>query len=277
MAWLVSALNKNLVASLALTGAVFGLFYVWNSLYDAALRDAQFFNGWALAACIAIMMLLTMRKRVVILPFGRVRFWLLVHYYLSILTVGAFLLHTRFKLPDSLLEWLLWSLFVLVAISGIFGAFISRSIPPRLEAHGERIMLERIPVFRNQLAAEAEAVARESVGDGTASIARLYVDVLGNYFAGPRNIVAHLRSSRVPLNRIMDELASIERYLDDGGKSRLARMRELVETKDNLDFQYANAGLLRLWPFLHLPPTYAMLVIAVVHVILAYAFSARVG
>lgn len=277
MAWLNGILNKSVLINIALASIVFALFYAWNTRYDVALRDVQYFNGWTLAACITIMMLLTLRKRMVILPFGRVRFWLLVHYYLAILTVGAFLVHTRFKLPDSLLEWVLWSLFVLVAVSGIFGALISKYISPKLEAHGERIMFERIPVFRNQLAIEAEALARESVKDGTASIAKLYVDVLGNFFAGPRNVLAHLHSSHVPLARLLDELSSIERYLDDAGKARLAKMRELVETKNNLDFQYANAGLLRLWPFLHLPPTYALLVIAVVHVILAYAFSARIA
>ncbi len=275
MAWLTAVLNRSLLINLAVVAAVFALFYAWNTRYGISLRDVQYFNGWTLAACIGIMMLLTMRKRAVILPFGRVRFWLLVHYYLAVLTVAAFLVHTRFKLPDSPMEWMLWSLFVLVAISGIFGAIIARYIPPRLEAHGERIMFERIPVYRKQLATEAEALARDSVKDGTASIAKLYVEVLGHFFAGPRNVLAHLNSSHVPLARILDELASIERYLDAEGKARLAKMRELVETKDNLDFQYANAGLLRLWLFLHLPPTYAMLVIAVMHVILAYAFSAR--
>jgi hypothetical protein len=276
MARLSAILNRGVLLNLALTAGVFALLLAWNRQYDLALRDVQYFNGWALAGVIVVMMLLTMRKRAVILPFGRVRFWLLVHYYLSILTIGAFLIHTRMRLPDSPLEWLLWCLFVVVAVSGIFGAFFTRYIPPRLEAHGERIMFERIPVFRTQLAAEAEALARDSVRDGTASIAKLYSEVLGHYFAGPRNVLAHLQSSRVPLNQILDELASIERYLDGEGKARLARMRELVETKDNLDFQYANAGLLRVWLFLHLPPTYAMLVIAVVHVVLAYAFSARV-
>jgi hypothetical protein len=274
MAWLNGVFSRRFALNLAVVCVAFALFYLEDRRWDVALRDVQYFNGWVLVSCIAIMMLLTSRKRVVILPFGRVRFWLLVHYYLGIATIGVFLVHSHYHLPDSPLEWLLWSLFVLVSVSGVVGALLSKIIPPQLEAHGERILFERIPIYRAELAAEAEAIARDSVKDGnTASIAKLYVDVLARYFAGPRNVFAHLASSTVPLGRMMGELASVERYLDDEGKARLKRLLELVETKNHLDFHYANAGLLRLWLFLHIPATWAMLVTIVVHVVLAYAFA----
>ena len=276
MAWLNVLFSRSVLVNAAFAVAFFALFWLVNARYDVTLHDVQYFNGWTLIIFIAVMMLLTLRKRVVILPFGRVRLWLLIHYYLGFITIGIFLIHTKFRLPDSPLEWVLWLLFVLVAVSGLFGALITKVIPPRLEARGERILFVRIPVFRNQLAVEAEALARDSVKDGnTESIAKLYVDLLGDFFARPRNILAHLQASNVPLARILGELTSIERYLDDAGKQRAAKMRDLVEAKDNLDFQYANAGLLRLWLFLHIPSTYAMLVTVVVHVVLAYAFSTR--
>jgi len=277
MAWLSKIVLRRafVLVNLAVACLGFALFFLANVRYDTALRDSQYFNGWMLLSCIAVMMVLTIRKRVVILPFGRVRRWLLIHYYLGFATVAIFLVHTRFELPNSPLEWLLWCLFVLVAVSGLFGALISKIMPPRLEARGERILFERIPVFRNQLASEAQALARDSVRDGdTASIAKLYVDILANFFAGPRNMLAHLHSSNVPLARILSELHSVERYLDDAGKQRLSKMRELVEAKNNLDIQYANTLLMRIWLFFHIPPTYALLVFAAVHVVLAYAFSA---
>jgi hypothetical protein len=276
MAWLTKILLRRgfVLINLAVACLFFAFFFLANVRYDAALRDAQYFNGWMLLTCIAVMMILTIRKRVVILPFGRVRHWLLIHYYLGFVTVAIFLVHTKFKLPNSPLEWLLWSMFVLVAVSGLFGALISKIMPPRLEARGERILFERIPIFRAQLATEAEAIAHDSIRDGnTASLAKLYVDILAKFFAGPRNMLAHLHSSNVPLARLMSELSSVERYLDDAGKQRLARMRELVEAKNNLDIQYANTLLMRIWLFFHIPPTYAMLVFAVVHILLAYAFS----
>lgn len=278
MAWLSWIFDRGVLLNLVFAAAAYALFLLGNLGYDVSLRDVQYFNGWLLLGCMAVMMLLTLRKRVVILPFGRVRFWLLLHIYLGFVTVGIFLAHTHYQLPNTPLEWLLWGLFVLVAISGLMGTWMSKTIPTRLESYGERMIFERIPVFRAQLAAEAEALALKSVEDGnTRSIAKLYNDLLGRFFARPRNVLAHLRASRLPLTRLQGELDSIERYLDDDGKARLARMRELVEAKNSLDFHYANAGLLKLWLFLHIPPTYALAVVIVIHVVIAYAFSTGIA
>ena len=275
MARLSSMFSRGAAVNLALVSAAFALFVLENWRRDIGLHDFQFFNGWTLVTCIVVMMLLTWRKKVVILPLGRVRFWLLVHYYVGFLTVAVFIVHTKYEFPGSLLNWLLWSLFVLVSVSGLLGAAISKILPPRLEAQSERILFDRIPLFRAQLAAQAEAIARESVQDGnTRSIARLYMDTLSDFFAGPRNIVAHLAASKVPQSRLLGQLSAIERYLDDAGKDRLQKMRDLVEAKSNLDFHYTNGGLLRLWLFVHVPATYALLVAIDVHVVLAYAFAA---
>ena len=275
MARLSSMFSRGAAVNLALVSAAFALFVLENWRRDIGLHDFQFFNGWTLIACIVVMLILTWRKKVVILPLGRVRFWLLVHYYVGFLTVAVFIVHTKYEFPGSLLNWLLWSLFVLVSVSGLLGAAISKILPPRLEAQSERILFDRIPLFRAQLAAQADAIARESVQDGnTRSIARLYMDTLSDFFAGPRNIVAHLAASKVPQSRLLGQLSAIERYLDDAGKDRLQKMRDLVEAKSNLDFHYTNGGLLRLWLFVHVPATYALLVAIVVHVVLAYAFAA---
>jgi hypothetical protein len=275
VARLISPVGRSTTINLAVVGVAFVLFFVENWRRDIALHDVQFFSGWVLFSSVAVMMLLSWRKKVIILPFGRVRFWLLVHYYVGFLTVAVFIVHTRYELPGSPLHWMLWSLFVLVSLSGIAGAAMSRILPPRLEAQGERVLFDRIPLFRAQLAERAEAIARDSVQDGnTRSIARLYVDTLSDFFAGPRNILAHLAASKVPQARILGELSAIERYLDEAGKARLRTMGDLVEAKGNLDFHYANGGLLRLWLFLHIPATYALVVAITVHVVLVYAFVA---
>jgi hypothetical protein len=261
--------------NLAVVGMAFALFFLEGQRRDIALHDTQFFSGWTLVGCITVMMLLSWRKKVVILPFGRVRYWLLVHYYVGLLTIAVFIVHTKYELPGSLLHWLLWGLLVLVSLSGIAGAALSKIIPPRLEAQGERILFDRIPLFRAQLAEQAEAIARDSVQDGnTRSIARLYGDTLSRFFVRPRNILSHLAASKVPQARLLGQLSAIERYLDEAGKARLQKMGDLVEAKSNLDFHYANSGLLRLWLFIHIPATYALLAAITAHVVLEYAFAA---
>jgi hypothetical protein len=275
VAWLISLLNRTVATSLALVCLAFALFILENWRRDIGLHDFQFFNGWTLVACIVVMLLLTWRKKVVILPFGRVRFWMQVHYYVGLLTVGVFVVHTKYEFPGSLLHWMLWCLFVLVTLSGIAGAIMSKVVPPRLETQSERILFDRIPLFRAQLAGQVEAIAAESVQDGqTRSIAKLYSDVLADFFAGPRHVLAHLAASKVPQSRLLGQVAAIERYLDEAGRERLQKIRDFVEAKSNLDFHYANGGLLRVWLFVHVPATYALLVAIAVHVVLEYAFAA---
>jgi hypothetical protein len=275
VARIASIIGKNTTVNLSMVGVLFALFFLEARRRDIALHDVQFFTGWTLFACVVVMMLLGWRKRVVILPFGRVRFWLLVHYYVGFLTIAVFVVHTQHELPGSLLHWLLWGLFVLVSLSGLAGAVISKIIPPRLEAQGERILFDRIALFRAQLAEQAERIARDSVQDGnTQSIAKLYASTLSDYFARPRNTIAHLAASKAPQARLLGQLSAIERYLDEAGKARLQRMRELVEAKSYLDFHYSNGGLMRVWLFLHVPASYALLVAITMHVVLEYAFAA---
>jgi hypothetical protein len=275
VAWLTSIFNRSAIANFAMVSVAFALFLLENWRRDIGLHDFQFFNGWTLFTCVVVMMLLTWRKKVVILPFGRVSFWLQVHYYVGLLTAAVFAVHTKYQFPGSLLHWMLWGLFVLVSFSGVAGAIVSKVVPPRLEAQGERVLFDRIPMFRAQLAEQAEAIARESVQDGnTRSIARLYGDSLSDFFAKPRNIAAHLVASKVPQVRLLGQILAIERYLDVAGKDRLQKIRDLVDAKSNLDFHYANGGLLRVWLFVHVPATYALLVVMVVHVVLEYAFVA---
>jgi hypothetical protein len=53
----------------------------------------------------------------------------------------------------------------------------------------------------------------------------------------------------------------------------LSQIRERVIAKNDLDFQYANLMLLRLWLFLHIPATYGLIIMAAIHVAVVYAFS----
>lgn len=278
MAWLIKVFDRRLVVCLVAATIAFVVFRLLDVGYAVSLRDVRYFNGWVLTAVIAVLMLFALRKRVVILPFGQLRSWLWVHYGFGFFCLGVFLVHTRFALPDAPLEWLLWTLFVFVGVSGLIGGMLSRLMPMRLEAHGERVIFERIPVFRAQLADEAQAIALESVKDAnTVSIARFYANTLAGYFVRPRNVLAHLVASSVPRARMLGEIESIDRYLDEAGKARLARLRELVIAKDDLDFHYANAGLLKLWLFVHIPASFAMLVVMVAHIVLGYAFSSGVA
>lgn len=271
-------LNKRMLVGIAFALLAFAAFIVANRGYHASLRDVQYFNGWFLATLLGAMLLLPMRKTLSVLPLGRVRYWLQVHYYLGFLTVGVFLVHTKFRFPNAPMEWVLWILFCTIAVSGAVGGLLSKLIPRRLEEHGNRVLFEQIPGKRAALAEQAEAIGIEAARSGKAtSLTTLYSESLFAYFAGTSNTIAHLRMSDRPLRRILGELQSVERYLDDDGKVLLRKMEGLVRAKNNLDFQYANAGILKTWLFFHVPPTYAAIAVIILHVLIAYGFSTGIS
>jgi len=242
--------------------------------YSAALRRSQFFDGWVLLAGVLFLTLFNARKKLPMLPLGSARNWTRIHVYTGYFVIGVFLLHTDFSLPRGGLDTGLWIMFVVVALSGILGLVLSRIIPLRLGDAQERILRERIPGFRRQLAAEAAGIAEQSVSEEKSlTISSFYAETVHEFMQRPQNFWGHIFGSRRALNEINAGIDRLARYMDEKGNKSLERIRECVVAKNDLDFQYANLMLLRLWLFIHIPATYSLILIAAIHVMAVYAFS----
>lgn len=254
---------------------VFLYWLIW--LYETALRDPRYFDGWLLCFGMISQLFFHVRKKLANLPLGRATAWMKAHIYVGYVVIALFGFHTSLSLPDGSLEWALWLFFVLVALSGVVGAYLTWSVPGKLEQRSEGIIFERIPAFRYQLARQVENLAINSVNRaGALTISDLYVNRLHDFFTGPQNFLSHLRNSRRPLKRICDEIDSLERYLDKPGEETLRSIKSLVVAKDDLDFQYAHQSLLQAWLFVHIPATYGLIVLTILHVAIVYAFSSGV-
>lgn len=247
-------------------------------LYSTALRDPRFLDGWILSACMFVQLFFHVRKKLPASPLGKASTWLKLHVYLGYCVIGAFLLHTSFSLPETLFEWALWSLFVIVVISGLAGLYLTNSIPGKLqEQHGEPITLEKIPAARLNLFREVNALVQGTVTpQGSPEISEFYLNRLRGYFRKPQNLRAHLRGSRRPLERICNEINDLERRAGTPGKKLLASVRKLVIAKYDLDHQHTIQGLLHSWLYVHIPATYSLIVLSIVHVAIVYAYSSGV-
>ena len=102
----------------------------------------------------------------------------------------------------------------------------------------------------------------------------LYTDHLRHFFEGQRNAAAHLIGSQRPLKQLTDEIDGLSRYVDQQSQEKLAVIKELVVEKDRLDFARVYLGLTRAWLLVHVPATYGLIVLTVLHVLVVYAFSA---
>ena len=277
MAQPVTTLAGRRLRAMILTALVALALAVLLTAYSFALRSSAYLSGWVLLVMMLILAGYNLRKKLTYPPLARSSTWLQFHVYIGLLSIMVFLFHTGMRIPNGPLETTLATLYVLLAGTGLVGLFLSRAIPSRLALRGPEVLFERIPVFRRQLRERAEQLVVESAEETrTTTLADFYTRRLADFLAGPRNTFRHLRQSNRPLQQLNRELRSLDRYLSEKERLIAGELSELIEAKDTLDYHHAMQSVLKGWLFVHIPLTYALLIFAVVHAVLAYAFSGEI-
>ena len=240
--------------------------------FSRVLPHYAYLTGWALFAVMMLLAVYNARKKLPFLPLGNSEHWLQFHIYAGFFTVALFLIHVNFRVPTGWFEGTLAWLYVLVTGSGVAGLVLSRVLPRRLATRGGEVIYEKIPALRHGLRQSAEALA---LGEATRSpaIAEFYGRKLAGFFSGPRSFWHHLLESRQPLNVVMVELEDLRRYLNDRERATLEKLAQLVRQKDGLDYHHALQTTLRLWLFVHVPLTYGLMILSLLHIVLVFAFS----
>ena len=274
-------LTRQTVQGLLIAAISGGLFWlVW--IYGNGLRDPRYLDGWVLAGGMSLQLSFHIAIKTASLSPESAARWRKIHILIGYLLIAAFISHSDFSLPDTGFEWALWAGFVLVALSGIFGTYLAWSLHAK---HGidERFGYDRIPTRRAELAGEVHAAVVKT-GPAAAAIALpappydawvmdLYTTHLRDFFQGQRNYTAHLIGSQRPLKRLTEEIDNLSPYVDPWSQEKLAAIKNLVVEKDRLDFAHVHLGLTKGWLFVHVPVTYALIVLTVLHVLVVYAFS----
>jgi len=258
-----------------------GLFWlVW--IYNNGLRDPRYLDGWVLAGGMSLQLAFHIGIKTASLSPRSAARWRKFHIFLGYLLIAAFISHSDFSLPDTGFEWALWAGFVLVTLSGIFGTYLAWSLRVR-HAIDERIGYERIAIRRAELARDVHAaVAKTDLAPAAIALPKppydawimdLYTTHLRDFFQGQRNFAAHLIGSQRPLKRLTDEIDNLSSYVDKQSQEKLAVIKNLVVEKDRLDFARVYLGLTKAWLFVHVPVTYALTVLTVLHILIVYSFS----
>jgi hypothetical protein len=273
-------LTSRTATVLLIAGISGGLFWlVW--IYANGLRDPRYLDGWVLVGGMSLQLAFHIAiKRASLSPVFAAR-CRKIHILVGYLLIAAFVSHSDFSLPDTSFEWALWAGFVLVTLSGIFGTYLAWSLRAK---HGidERMGYDHIPARRAELARDVHAIAKIDLDAAAialpappydAWIMDLYTNHLRDFFQGQRNFTAHLIGSRRPLKRLTEEIDTLSAYVDKQSQMKLAAIKDLVVEKDWLDFARVYLGLTKGWLFVHVPVTYSLIVLTVLHVIVVYAFS----
>jgi hypothetical protein len=261
----------------AISGGLFWL--VW--LYGNGLRDARYLDGWVLAGGMGLQLYFHIAIKTASLSPKAASRWRKIHIFIGYLLIAVFISHSDFSLPDTAFEWALWAGFVLVTLSGILGTYLAWAVKAK---HGlDDISYERIATRRAELARDVHAAIAKTDTSAAAIalpapphdawIRDLYTTRLRDFFQGQRNFAAHLIGSQRPLKRLTDEIDNLSRYVDQRSQEKLAAIKSQVIEKDRLDFARVYLGLAKGWPLVHVPVTYGLIVLTVLHVLVVYAFS----
>lgn len=233
-----------------------------------------FLSGWVLLGCMVFLAAYNLRKKLPMLPLLSSSLWLQLHSYAGLFTGALFLCHVSFRFPTGRFELALAALFTGVTVTGIFGWWLSRVIPPRLSSVGGEVPFERIPVVRRDLRRQAEKLVIDVISEAKVStLADHYVQRLAGYFSARPAFFPHIIGSVAGLNRMLDDLGELDRYAGAEEKEKAEVLAGLIRARHALDYHWANQLVLKGWLFFHIPLTYGLFLFIAIHIVLVYAFA----
>ena len=248
--------------------------------------------------------LLGARKKVPVWRVGRAQAWMRGHLWLGFLSFPLILFHSGFRFGVGLTRALMWLLLV-VFVSGIVGAVLQHFMP-RLTT--QRIPLEtiyeQIGRVRSQLVAEAQTLVAEASSALAGSVSQateqqraasasagtiggltvasgLQMDEgagiqLQEFFHREMQpYIAEARPRRMALadrNRSQSMFQQLRLILPPNLHSSVDDLENICEEKRELDQQARYHRILHGWLLVHIPASYALLLLGAVHAVMALRY-----
>lgn len=240
---------------------------------DRALLRGEVYAGYGLYAAVLLLAAYNLRKRFPGLPLGPSWLWMQTHIYLGLATAPLYLLHAGLRWPDGRFEAMLAGLFAATFVSGLWGLWLSRTLPKQLARAGSQVVFERIPHLRQATHLACGRAVVEAVDQsGATTLADFYIDRLYDFTSRPRALWYQLAPSSARRRQLMRELSDLRRVLSEPESRAAERVFALLRRKDDLDFHQARQGLLKGWLVLHVALSWTLVLTATLHGVLATAF-----
>ena len=234
---------------------------------------ASMLSGCTLLTTILLLMLIGIRRRIPVVPMGNMSQWTQFHLYLGLFSVGVYCIHVPGIFVTGGLESWLSILFLLVAGSGMYGIYASRSVPRRLTARGDGHPFERGGRYRQQIAQTADELLgglSEPAGEGV--LRRFYASNLNPFFSSRPSLAYVMVPRGSRRRRLLSGLKDLDRYLDTEDRITAGQFATLVQHKDQLDYQFAMQLRLRIWLVVHGTLSIVLLVGAIFHATMVFNY-----
>src|SRR5262249_4491672 len=160
--------------------------------------------------------------------------------------------------------WLLEILTVWVTLSGLAGVWLQKWVPA-LMAGGLQVeaLYERIPEHLANLQKESEALVIGS----SEMLERFYGESVRPAMAGIATSWGYLLDVRSGRDRRLDPFARLAPFLGAEERPRLDDLKAILTEKLDLDAQYSLQRILRLWTWIHVPPSALLFGLMLFHVL----------
>lgn len=281
------------VASAVILALAVGVYipYALGSVPPGGGSPLGLIYGIAGFGAMVVVTLLAVRKKFPIWRIGRTKAWMRAHLWLGGLSLPLILLHAGFLFGHGLTSILMW-LFVVVYASGFFGAWLQHTMPRRImrDVPMETIY-DQIGHVREQLLDEGDTVVADASGklqvavpvaasganalasvmrigaDDTAALREFYTREMRPFLERPTR--AHPLADPTSAGVRFGKLRPLVPPALEGA---ILDLESLCEEERQLLRQERMHGLLHGWLVVHVPLSFALMALAVVHIVMALRF-----
>src|SRR5271155_2851650 len=285
-----------LIASLIIFGVATAIYVVYAAASPAGPSGGSAIGltfGIAGSLCMIFAGLLAARKKVPVWRLGRAQTWMRGHLWLGLLSLPLILFHGGFRFGGPLTSVLMVLLIIVVA-SGLFGATLQHYMPNVMTAEvSKETIFEQIDHVRAGLIAETDEMIAATVGSdsspGTKQSARSAAAIgqttalapeaalpLSSFYANEmRPFLQEKGPQNQPLanaNTARTVFAELRRLLPPEAHDTVKRFEEICDEERQLRRQARLHHWLHGWLMLHIPLSFALLLLGCVHAVMALRY-----
>jgi hypothetical protein len=239
--------------------------------------------------------LLAAKKKVRLWRIGRAQTWMRGHLWLGLLSFPIILFHAGLTFGGSLTAVLMW-VFAIVIVSGVVGAALQHYMPRLMLARlPMETIYEQIPHVRAQLLVEADSIVSDACGgmavitdpaaersmggasklqtavridaDVTAPLREFYLAEMRPFMETPER--SHPLTEKSHGEQVFGRLRTL---LPQVFHSALADLENICEEQRQLSRQQRMHAVLHGWLLTHIPLSFALLVLAIIHIVTALRY-----
>jgi hypothetical protein len=244
--------------------------------------------------------LLSLRKKFPIWRIGRTQTWMRGHLWLGALSFPIIVLHAGFLFGHGLTS-VLMALFVVVWVSGLFGAWLQHTTPRRmLRDVPMETIYDQIGHVRAQLLDDADTIVAEASGkleiavsatagggaateganalatvmrpvdagvDDTGRLREFYLKEMRPFLAAPSR--AHMLGDA---GLAAGRFATLRTFVPPSMEPAIQDLANICEEERQLLRQERLHGWLHGWLIVHVPLSFALMALAVVHIVMALRY-----